>query len=169
MRSVRRVLASVLVALLLLTGIPATAKTNSDNRPDYKIKILSGSTIHLVSKSSKLPISIRNDYDAEVRVYVHVAPSNLKVIIPAAIEVTVPALTTYVAQVPITALADGEVPLRAWLTTFSGIRMGKTVPLNLVVSAEVENSLILGFVLVVAGLGIAGLTRTLRKRKRAET
>ena len=154
-----------LVTSMLVGGTASSAKT-PDNRPDYQIHIIPGSTIHLVSKSSKLPVSIRNDYDAEVRVQVHVSPGNLKVIVPAAIEVTVPAQTTYVAQVPITALADGEVPLRAWLTTFSGIRLGKTVPLQLVVTAEVENSLILGFAIVVVGLGVAGLLRTRAKRKR---
>ena len=137
---------------------------DSGERPDYKIRVVPGSTIHLVSKNSKLPVSIRNDYGDEVRVQVHVAPSNLKVIVPAAIEVTVPANTTFVAQVPITALADGDVPLRAWLTTFSGLRLGKSVDLKLVVTAEVENSLILLFGIVVAGLSVIGLLRTLDRK-----
>mgnify|MGYP000267000806 CR=1 FL=1 len=175
-----RAIAAVAMAASLLSGglggVPASAEARTesspapsvtDEKPTYQIRIVPGSTIHLVSKSSMLPISIRNDYDTEVRVQVHVVPGNLKAIIPATIEVTVPALTSYVAQVPITALADGEVPLKAWITTFSGIRMGKPVDLQLVITAEVEQSLIAGFFLVVAALGVAGLTRTLAKRRRA--
>lgn len=173
-------LSVALAAGLTLSGVGAASATsttaqaqvtavtaiNTEEKPTYQIRIVPGSTIHLVSKSSMLPISIRNDYDSEIRVQVHVVPGNLKALIPATIEVTVPAQTTYVAQVPITALADGEVPLKAWITTFSGIRMGKPVELQLVITAEVEQSLITGFFLLVATLGIAGLTRTLAKRRR---
>jgi hypothetical protein len=133
--------------------------------PKFAIRIVPGSDIHLVAKSSKLPISIRNDYNAEIRVQVHVAPSNLNALVPASIEVVVPALTTYVAQVPVTAIADGDVPLKAWLTTFSGLPLGDAVKLNLSVNAEIEGSLIAGFTVIVAGLGVAGVVRTLAKRR----
>jgi hypothetical protein len=96
---------------------------------------------------------------------VHVAPSNLNALVPASIEVVVPALTTYVAQVPVTAIADGDVPLKAWLTTFSGLPLGDAVKLNLSVNAEIEGSLIAGFTVIVAGLGVAGVVRTLAKRR----
>ncbi|MFM5905936.1 MAG: DUF6049 family protein, partial [Micrococcales bacterium] len=127
----------------------ATSKTPKPDLPTYKIAIVPGSTINLVSRESKLPISIRNDYDAEIRVQVHVSPGNLNVLIPANVEVTVPANTTFVAQVPVTAIADGPVKLKAWLTTFSGLRMGKSVEINMNVRAEIEDSLILSFILFV--------------------
>ena len=122
---------------------------------------------HLVSKSSKLPISIQNNYPAEIRVQVHVAPSNLDALIPAVVEVTVPANTTYVAQVPVTAIADGEVTLRSWITTFSGLPLGEPVDLKLVINAEIENSAIAGFAVVVLGLGVVGVFRTRAKRRAA--
>lgn len=145
----------------------ASAKTPKPDLPTYKIAIVPGSVINLVSRESKLPISIRNDYNAEIRVQVHVSPGNLNVLIPAAVEVTVPANTTFVAQVPVTAIADGQVKLKAWLTTFSGFRMGKSVELTMNVNAEIEDSLILGFFVIVAGLGVAGVLRTLAKRRKA--
>lgn len=135
--------------------------------PGFAIRIVPGSAIHLVSHSSQLPISIRNDYPEEIRVQVHVVPSNLRALFPAAIEVVVPANTTYVARVPVNAIADGEVPLKAWLTTFSGLRLGPSVDLKLTVNAEVEESLIGGFAVVIVGLGIAGVLRTRAKRIRA--
>ena len=132
--------------------------------PAIAIKIVPGSTIHLVARSSKLPVSIQNDFPVNVRVQVHVAPNNLSALIPAAIEVNVPANTTYVAQVPVTAIADGDVTLKAWLTTFSGISLGNPVDLNLVINAEIEESLVGAFVLIVAGLAVVGVIRTRRKR-----
>ena len=135
--------------------------------PGFDIRILSGSTIHLVSRSSKLPISIQNNYPVEIRVQVHVAANSLNALFPSVVEVTVPADTTYVAQVPVTAIADGDVGLKAWLTTFSGLSLGDPVDLNLTVNAEVEESLIGVFMVVVAGLLVAGVIRTIRKRRRA--
>jgi len=172
------VLAAVAVGLAIQASVfaaPAQAAQNQSASyvstaypqpvPNFDIRIVPGSTIHLVSKSSKLPISIRNDYSAEIRVQVHVAPANLRALVPAVIEVTVPANTTFTAQVPVTAIADGEVPLKAWLTTFSGLPLGGQVNINLNVNAEIEGSLISGFVIIVAGLGVAGVLRTRAKRR----
>jgi hypothetical protein len=166
--NVSRVTAIAAILLGLVTGaLPASAATKAQELPGFAIRIVPGSSIHLVSRSSKLPISIRNDYPQEIRVQVHVAPSNLRALFPAAIEVTVPANTTYVAQVPVNAIADGDVPLKAWLTTFSGLSLGPAVDLQLTINAEVEDSLISGFVILISGLGVAGVLRTRAKRVRA--
>jgi len=147
-----------------LAAVPASVHSSTP-LPPTAIKIVPGSTIHLVSRSSKLPVSIQNDFPTEIRVQVHVAPTNLSALIPAAIEVTVPANTTYVAQVPVTAIADGNVVLHAWLTTFSGLSLGEPVNLNLTINAEVEDSLIGGFAVAVAALLVVGVVRTVRKRR----
>jgi hypothetical protein len=149
-----------------VTKANSTVIGSQTELPPYAIRIVPGSVIHLVSRSSKLPVSIRNDYPVEMRVQVHVAPTNLDAIIPAAIEVVVPANTTYVAKVPVTAIADGEVPLNAWLSTFSGLEIGPPVRIDLTVNAEVEDSLLAGFAAIVAGLGVAGIIRTLAKRRK---
>lgn len=160
------------MALMPATGAVASVAPGaavsailSSPLPPTAIKIVPGSTIHLVSRNSKLPISIQNNFPTEIRVQVHVAPTNLSALIPAAIEVTVPANTTYVAQVPVTAIADGNVVLHAWLTTFSGLSLGDSVNLNLTINAEVEDSLIGGFAVAVAALLVIGVVRTVRKRR----
>ena len=170
-RSVSRGTISALLTLVLaFLALPASAATlKSTDLPPFAIQIVPGSVIHLVARDSKLPISIKNGYPVEVRVQVHVAPTNLKALVPATIEVTVPANTTYVARVPISAIADGSVVLRAWLTTFSGLSLGPAVDINLTVNAEIENSLIAVFALLVVGLGIAGVIRTIAKRRRQES
>jgi hypothetical protein len=149
------------------TGTTGLTPAADPTLPPFAVKIVPGSVIHLVSRSSKLPVSIQNDFPVNIRVQVHVAPNNLSALIPAAIEVTVPANTTYVAQVPVTAIADGDVVMQAWLTTFSGIPLGDPVDLQMTINAEIEESLIGGFVILVAGLGVAGVVRTITKRRRA--
>jgi len=145
---------------------PAASAPAKEPLPGFDIRILSGSTIHLVSRSSKLPISIQNNYPVEIRVQVHVAANSLNALFPSVVEVTVPAKTTTVAQVPVTAIADGSVELKAWLTTFSGLSLGDPVDLNLTVNAEVEESIIGGFLVAVAALLTVGVIRTVRKRRR---
>ena len=158
---------SVTGAQAITTHSPraSVAAVSEQPLPGFAIKILPGSTIHLVSHSSQLPISIQNNYPVEIRVQVHVAANSLNALFPGVVEVTVPANTTYVAQVPVTAIADGTVGLKAWLTTFSGLSMGEPVDLMLTVNADVESSLIGGFSILVAGLLVAGVIRTVRKRR----
>lgn len=149
-----------------INHVSTPVQPSHSDLPPVAIRIVPGSTINLVARSSKLPISIRNDYPVEIRVQVHVAPTNLDALVPAAIEVTVPANTTYVAKVPVTAITDGNVTLKAWLTTFSGIQLGQEVEIMLTVNAEVEDSLLTGFGIIVAGLAIAGIIRTRSKRRK---
>lgn len=157
----RRLVASfvLVIASLLAGAIGAQASI-----PVQQIRIVPGSEVNLVSKQSYLPISIRNDYPVEIRVLVHVQSTQLGAIATSVVEKTIPANTTDTAKVPITAIVDGQVPVKAWLTSFSGLKLGKSVDLNLNVHAEIEGSVLLGFGLTVIALLIAGVLRTIRKR-----
>lgn len=167
-QSVQRVGAPATTATPETTAAASPAAPSPSGLPGFDIRIVPGSVIHLVSRNSKLPISIQNNYNTEIRVQVHVAANNLKALIPAAIEVTVPADTTFVAQVPVTAIADGPVTLRAWITTFSGLSLGAPVNLPMTINAEIEESIIAGFAIVVSSLGIIGVIRTIRRRRASE-
>ena len=137
-----------------------------DLLPQPLVQIIPGSTINLLSRSSKLPLAIKNDYDSEVRVRVRVQPSNLKVLIPALVEVIVPANTTITAKVPVKAIADGPVILHATLESFSGIRLTVPVDIKMNVILGVEDTVLYGFIGFIALLGTFGVVRTIRKRRR---
>lgn len=160
----RKLLAALTLAMVTLFATPA-AQALITAAPQHQIRIVPGSDVNLVSKQSYLPISIRNDYPVEVRVLVHVQSKQLNAITTSVVEKVIPANTTDTAKIPITAIVDGDVPVVAWLTTFSGIKLGKPVDLKLNVHAEVEGSVLLIFGLTVTGLLIAGTLRTLRKRR----
>ena len=140
-------------------------KKKPDVLPQPLIKIIPGSTINLLSRSSKLPIAINNGYDTQVRVRVRVQASNLKVLIPAVVEVTVPANTTVTAKVPVNAIADGKVVLHATLESFSGLRLTVPVDIQMTVILGVEDTVIYGFLAFVTLLAAFGVFRTIRKRR----
>jgi hypothetical protein len=139
--------------------------TNPDTLPQPLIEIIPGSSINLLSRTSKLPIAIKNGYDTEVRVRVRVQASNLKVLIPAVVEVLIPANTTITAKVPVNAIADGPVTLHATLETFSGLRLTVPVDIQMNVILGVEDTVLYGFVGFIALLAAFGVFRTIRKRR----
>lgn len=149
------------------TPAPVATPTEAPTAPELApgIYVLRGSAINLVSRESKIPIAIRNTFDSDVRVHVHVSASNPRVIVPNAVEVNIPAGTTVTAQVPVRAVAQGKVFLIVSVSTFSGIRLTKDSYIQMNVEPDVELALIAGFVGLVLALGGVGAVRTIRRRR----
>jgi hypothetical protein len=133
------------------------------------VRIVPGSVINLVASESKVPVRIQNDFDSEVRVHVHMLPSNPRVTVPNAVEVVVPANSGINAQVPVKAIGNGKVFLIVWLTTFSGLRLTKDSNLQMNVNAGIETAMLIVFGVLVATLGTIGVLRTRRKLRRKAT
>jgi hypothetical protein len=155
-------LAVIAATLLVLTPTAASADDT------YDVKIIKGSTINLVSQASRVPILIQNNYDTEVRVLVHVSPSNLRVRLPETTSVTIAPNSTVNAVVPVQAVANGDVELSVWLTTFSGDRIGpdQVVTMHVIGNAEaIALGTMGGLVLILL---VIGSVRMVRRRKLAE-
>ena len=127
------------------------------------VRIVPGSVINLVASESKVPVRIQNSFDSEIRVHVHMLPSNPRVTVPNAVEVVVPANSGINAQVPVKAIGNGKVFLIVWLTTFSGLRLTENAHLQMNVNAGIETVMLIVFGTVVAALGTIGVLRTRRK------
>lgn len=155
----KRVIAALLVTAGVLAANPATAADT------YDIKIVNASDINMVAKDSRLPIIIRNDYDSQARVLIHLSANNEKVTFPEATAAVIPGFSTYTAKVPVTAISSGDVELEVWLTSTTGVRLTKNVKLNMHINADLEIVLLGGFFVAIAVLGGAGVIRTLRKKK----
>jgi hypothetical protein len=149
---------------LALTLVGATAAQADDN---YDVKIIKGSTINLVSQASRIPVLIQNNYDTEVRVLVHVSPSNLRVRLPETTSVTIAPNSTINAVVPVQAVANGDVELSVWLTSFSGVRIGpnEVITMHVIGNAEAIALGTMGGLVVI--LLFVGSIRMIRRRKRA--
>jgi hypothetical protein len=130
------------------------------------IHIVPGSVINLVSSESKVPVRIQNDFDSDIRVHVHMLPSNPRVSVPQAVEVVVPASSGINAQVPVKAIGNGKVFLIVWLTTFSGIRLTENSNLQMNVNAGIETAMLVVFASLIVALGTVGVLRTRSKRRR---
>jgi hypothetical protein len=145
---------------------PATPAVSAIPTDIPSIRIVPGSTINLVSSESKVPVRIQNDFDADIRVHVHMKPSNPRVSVPQAVEVVVPASSGINAQVPVKAIGNGKVFLIVWLTTFSGIRLGPNSNLQMNVNAGIETAMLIVFASLIATLGTVGVLRTRAKIRR---
>jgi len=155
------------LTLALSLGVATVAKA-SESTDVYQVEIVKGSQINLVAQDSRVPILIRNSYNTEVRVLIHVATSNLRVRLPKVTAVTVPANSTINATVPVQAVANGNVTLFVWLTSFSGVRLGENSNVEMKVLGNYEAIAIGSLIVVVALLLVVGTARMLRRRKVAK-
>jgi hypothetical protein len=166
--------AAASAVLLVSCALPAAAASVPKNAtqpaasqalPEFEISIVPGSHINLVSSASRVPIQIRNDYDTDIRIFIWVRPSNLSIKMPKVFEFTAAANTTSNAAIPVEAIANGEVRLNVWLTSFSGVKIGKSTNLEMTVQRDVESSILIGFFVVVGALGVIGTNRMLKRKK----
>jgi hypothetical protein len=155
------------LAASFFSANPALAAANASLPTDIPgVRIVPGSVINLVSSESKVPVRIQNSFDSEIRVHVHMLPSNPRVTVPNAVEVVVPANSGINAQVPVKAIGNGKVFLIVWLTTFSGLRLTENSHLQMNVNAGIETAMLIVFGSLVVGLGVIGVLRTRRKLRR---
>jgi hypothetical protein len=153
---------SVAAASVFFAG-PATALDTKDGEGVY---IVPGSDINLLARTSNVPVQIKNAFDSDVRVFLYSKPTNPRIVVARVVEVEIPGGTSVTAKVPVEAVANGVVVLRVWLTTFSGVKIGKESLLQINVNADVELALLLSFgggVLVLLSFGVA---RTVSKSRR---
>lgn len=151
----------VLIALLLFTPASAMATEN------YDVQIIKGSSINLVAQASRVPVLIQNNYDTEVRVLVHVSTSNLRVRLPEATSVTIAPNSTVNAVIPVQAVANGDVELSVWLTSFSGVRLGNDTVITMHVIGNAEAIGLGSMGALVLLLLVVGSIRMIRRRKLA--
>lgn len=155
-------LAKVLLLTLALIGVGSAAATANAN---FDVEIIKGSHVNLVSQQSRVPVLIRNNYDTEVRVLVHVSTSNLRVRLPHTTLVTLPPNSTVNATVPVQAVANGNVELYVWLTSFSGVRLGDNQTIDMTVIGDAELIAVGSLGGVVGILLVVGVLRMVRRRK----
>ena len=154
-----------LTALTLALSLGVSASASAASTDNFDVQIVKGSNINLVSQDSRVPILVRNNYDTEVRVLIHVATSNLRVRLPKVTAVTIPANSTVNATVPVQAVANGNVTLNVWLTSFSGVRLGDNTRISMNVLGNFEAIAIGSLSAVVAALLVFGTLRMLRRRR----
>lgn len=147
------------VVVLLSIGLVSPV---SAALPPAQVFVVSGSDINIVSRESKVPVSIQNNYDRQVRIRVHASAPDPAVTVQEYVSLTIPANSRKDALIPISILSGGDYKLDVWVTTFNDIRVGETVSMKLTVNPDIEIAIIIVFgslIAVLLGLGVVRMKR----------
>ena len=150
-----KILTAVLLVLSFATPVSAAL-------PPAQVFVVTGSDITMVSRESKVPVSVQNNYDRPVRVRVHAKATNSAVNVPEYVSLTVPANSRKDALIPISVISGGEYKVKVWVTTFTDIRLGQTLELNITANPDVELVILISFgsfLFVLIGLGALRMIR----------
>jgi hypothetical protein len=159
MRTLGKAFVSALLVLLTI-ATPVNAAL-----PPALVFVVSGSDINIVSRESKIPVSVQNNYDRQVKVRVHTSSPDPAVSAEKFVTLTIPANSRKDALIPISILSGGEYKLNVWLTTFTDIRIGQTVSMKLTVNPDIEVVIIVVFGSIIAILLGLGVLRMARRSK----
>jgi len=127
------------------------------------ISIIKGSNVTLISQSSEVPISLRNDLDQDATVTLRLTPRNACLAVPKAPTVVIPAHQTASFRVPFNAVASCDVVVDVSVLTADGTPVASPTRFTVQVHADWENvgtAVVAG--ILVLGL-VVGLWRTVRR------
>jgi hypothetical protein len=133
------------------------------------VQIAPSSTVQLPADRGSLPVTVNNDLDQEVTVYVNVrAYTPLLTVEEQFVELVIEPRSSGRAQIPVVSLANGEVQLAvSVLDQPGGNQLGQATTVELNVQAGWETAGTIVFGVLVFGIFAAGIVRTVRKRRRA--
>jgi len=158
----KALVAVTLVCIGLTTPVQAAL-------PPAQVFVVTGSNINIVSRESKVPVSIQNNYDRQVKIRVHASAPDPAVTVADFVSLTIPANSRKDALIPISFLSGGEYELDVWVTTFTDIRVGQNVAMKLTVNPDIEVMIIVAFGSLIVLLMVLGVIRMSRRAKAGET
>ncbi len=147
-------------------AVQAHLTTNSDMLES--VSIPESSSINLLQEKENLPITVRNELDFPVTVYVTVRPDRAILdVLDSRVKLTVEANSQSKASVPVQSVANGEVRTTVSLTSATGVHISTPTVVMLNVLAGWETTVTVVLMILVVLLFGAGIVRTiLRSRKR---
>ena len=143
----------LLALLLALVMLPASALAAD-------VEIVPGSNINLVARDSRIPVTVKNNTDEAVTVVVKGKPTSFRLEVLADAEILIPPQSSAVAELPVTALANGPVQIAVWVEQKSGERVGEDVIVDVNVAYDVELFLLVTLGVAMFALIIIGVIRT---------
>lgn len=155
------------VLLTFALAVGGSVSTANATLPQAQVFIVPGSDINMVSRESKVPVSVQNDYDRPVRIRVHAQTTNASLNVQDYVSLTVPANSRKDALVPVTAIASGSFTVKVWVTTFTDLRLGSTTEIKLTANPDIELFLLFGFAGLILILLALGVIRMRRRKQNA--
>lgn len=133
---------------------------------DASVALIESSEIQLVGRESQLPIFVNNGTDRPVTVQVSLEPTTGRLEVGEPVTVRVEPGSMARAQVPVTAISNGFATVDVRIETPDGVPLLSSMVLRVNVQAEWET---VGIVVLAVGVGallVAGIVRTVRRRRR---
>lgn len=141
---------ALLLALVMLP-MPASAAD---------VEIIPGSNINLVARDSRIPVTVKNNTDETVTVVVKGVATSFRLEVLDSAEVLIPPQSSALAELPVTAIANGPVQIAVWVEQKSGERLGEDVIVDINVAYDVELFLLVSLAVAMFALIIIGVIRT---------
>jgi hypothetical protein len=132
------------------------------------VQIAPSSTIQLPADRGSLPVTVVNDLDQAVTVYVQLRPRTPVLSVEDSyVELTVEPQSSSNARIAVRSLSNGEVQLGVTLSDQpGGNQIGEATTVNLNVHAGWETAGTIAFGALIVIIFGAGIVRTIRKRRR---
>lgn len=134
------------------------------------VQIAESSTINFFQDKGTLPIAVSNNLPYPVTVYVTVRSSTgILVVVKSRVPIEVPAESQARAFIPVQSIANGRASLQTSLSSESKVPIGSTHTLtaNVVAGWETTATFVVAALLVL--LFVAGIVRTVLKRRRTKS
>jgi hypothetical protein len=145
---------------------------SQSNKIVTSVQVVKSGDVVLLGDQVPLPITISNELDQPVTVYIAIRPTTTQVAVDKAHrlqEVTINAQSQRLTRIPIQSISNGKAKVRVTLYSSSGHRIGETSVINVDVRAGWETVGTLIFAALVIGVFAFGLVRNIRKRRKAAT
>jgi hypothetical protein len=134
------------------------------------VQIAESSTLNFIQDKGNLPIAVSNQLEYPITVYVTVrSATGILVVVNSRVPVEIEAGSQVRASIPVQSIANGEAELQVSLSSATNVPIGtpKTITANVAAGWETTVTWVMAVLLVI--LFIAGIVRTVLKRRKARS
>ena len=130
------------------------------------VQVVESSDIFLPADRASLPVTVRNQLDVAVRVFVHVDPDTVQLrVVDGSVETLVEPLSQTRALVPVESLTNGRVDITVSVRDKQSRVVGEPTRVSLNLQAGWETAAIIAIGLAVVLLLTFGIARDIRRRR----
>lgn len=149
------------------SGGALQAFVSESDRLQSSVQVVESSAILLLTDRATLPVTVQNDLDVAVRVYVRVEPDTAQLrVLDSNVETVVEPRSQSRTLVPVESLTNGDVNITVTVRDADGRVLSEPTRVALSLQAGWETAGTIIVAAAIAVLFIVGITRDLRKRRR---
>lgn len=131
------------------------------------VQVVAYSSFNLLADSAALPISVTNDLDQAVTVYITVRPETAQLAVTdSRVELVVEPNSQAKGQIPVQAVSNGTVQVLITLSSGTGVAIGDPAVAEINVQAGWETPIVLVIAAIVVLVFAVGIVRNILRRRR---